>query len=257
MYMFSITTYPKEQNKEDNFDTFREEQDWYFSALSKNGQILTSSCNTIFLDNTYITFLLAPEQDSLDIKYANKYVSEFYTNLLKLCVREPEIKLIGRSSDYEPSCNCKSPNWYMLYSDHTVVESPVVCGDCGRKVSLYKLPKILGEDEYYTVLGWQRAYNACDNLFMVGIAERTAYGRLSKPESDLSKEGRKICKAFEDATGKPFYYYLFRYYSSKKNCCPICGNAWGLDEENASLVDYCCKNCRLVGDLNKKIRDGS
>ncbi|HEX9063370.1 MAG TPA: DUF2310 family Zn-ribbon-containing protein [Clostridia bacterium] len=250
MYMFSITTYPKEQNKEDNYDTFQEEQDLYFGTLIQNGQILLSSCSTIFQDSTYITYLLAPEQDSLDIKYANKYVNERRLKLLSLCTREPEIKIIGKSSDYEETCNCESSSWYMLYSDYTVTESPVVCGDCGRTVPLYILPKILGEDEYHTVLGWQRAYNACDDLFMKDIAERVAYGRLSKPESDLSKMGREICQAFESATGKPFYYYMFRYYYNKKQqSCPLCGSDWRLDEGSKEFIDYRCENCRLVADV--------
>ncbi|WP_027627641.1 DUF2310 family Zn-ribbon-containing protein [Ruminiclostridium cellobioparum] len=258
MYLFTVTMFPNEQNKKDGYEEFRGEQDWYFGALSKNGQILISSCNTVFEDDTYKTFLLAPEQDSLDSKYANKYVNEFYMKLMNLCIREPEIRIVGRSSDFELSCNCVSPSWYMLYSDHTITESPIVCGDCGRTVPLYKLPKILGEDEYYTVLGWQRAYNACDNLFLEGIAERMAYNRLSKPESDLSKEGREICQAFENKTGKPFYYYLFRYYaryySTKKQNCPICGSEWRLDEDNTTFIDYRCDNCRLVADVVNRNR---
>lgn len=201
---------------------------------------------------------MAPEQDSLDIKYANKYVNECSSKLLGLCIREPKIKLIGKSVDYEPSCDCESPSWYMLYSRYIVAESPIVCGDCGQTVPLYKLPKILGEDEYYAVLGWQRVYNACDTLFMNGIAERATYARLSKPESDLSKERREICLAFENATEKPFYYYMFRYYaryySHKKHCCPLCGNEWKLTGDNELFIDYCCKNCRLVADLDNSKR---
>jgi len=114
MYLFTVTMFPNEQNKKDGYEEFRGEQDWYFGALSKNGQILISICNTVFEDDTYKTFLLAPEQDSLDSKYANKYVNEFYMKLMNLCIREPEIRIIGRSSDFELSCNCVS-----LIAKHT------------------------------------------------------------------------------------------------------------------------------------------
>ncbi len=252
MYLFSVTTYPNENNKQDNYEAFQEVQDSFFGVLSKNGQILIRSCNSVFLEYTFVTYLLAPEQDSLDTRYANKYVTEYYSKLLDLSIQEPEIRIIGKSSDYELSCSCKSPSWYMLYSDYTVHESPIVCGDCGQTVPLYKLPKILGEDEYYTVLSWQRAYNACDNLFMEGIAERAAYRRLSNPESDLSKKGREICSAFEYVTGKPFYYYLFRYYpryySGKKRNCSLCGKEWKLEENHKEFIDYRCVDCRLVAD---------
>ncbi|MFZ5985721.1 MAG: DUF2310 family Zn-ribbon-containing protein [Bacillota bacterium] len=251
MYLFSVTTYPNEHQRENNYSQFKEEQDWYFGALIKNGQILMNDCNTIFQEDKFITYLLAPEQDSLDLRNSNKYVNDFYAKLLTLCTQEPTIQLLGKSSDYEDTCNCKTPSWYMLYSDYTTNESPVVCGDCGKSVPLYRLPKILGEDEYYTVLGWQKAYNACDRLFLEGIAERAAYQRLSKHTSDLSKMGREICTAFENAAEKPFYYYLFRYYSSHKTVCPICRDNWLLNESDRSFIDYRCNTCRLVADLVK------
>jgi predicted nucleic acid-binding Zn ribbon protein len=136
----------------------------------------------------------------------------------------------------------------MLYTDYTIDESPVVCGDCGSTVPLYKLPKILGEDEYWSVLNWQRAYKACDELFMVGIGERFAYQRISKPANDLYELGKQICEAFENAIGKPFYYYLFRYYSPYKGTCPVCGLQWKLGSDNKSFINYRCDYCRLVGD---------
>ncbi len=248
MFLFSVTTYPNEHQKENSYSEFKEEQDWYFGALIKNGQILMNDCNTIFQEDKFVTYLLAPEQDSLDLRNANKYVNEFYTKLLTLCTQEPTIQLLGKSSDYEVTCSCETPSWYMLYSDYTTNESPIVCGDCGKSVPLYRLPKILGEDEYYTVLGWQKAYNACDRLFLEGIAERAAYQRLSKHTSDLSKMGREICASFEKATEKPFYYYLFRYYSSHKPVCPVCSENWKLEEDKKLFIDYQCASCRLVAD---------
>lgn len=251
MYLFSITTYPNEKQREDDYKSFQDEQDWYFSALSKNGQILINSCNSIYMESKFVTYFLAPEMDSIDAKNNNKYVSEFYAKFLELCRRKPSISIIGKSSDYELPCNCKSPSWYMLYTDYMTHESPIVCGDCGSTVPLYKLPKILGEDEYFKVLGWQKAYQACDRLFMEGIGERGAYQRLSKPTSDLSVLGREICEAFEKATGKPFYYYLFRYYSSHKLSCSICGSEWKLGDGESLFIDYRCDKCRLVGDKVK------
>jgi predicted nucleic acid-binding Zn ribbon protein len=252
MYLFSMTLYPNEKQQEDDYKSFQEEQAWYFSALYKNGQILINGCNTVRGECDFTTYFLVPEKDSLDPKNNNKYVNEFYAKLLGICQREPRTSIIGKSSDYGLACSCNTPSWYMLYSDYTTHESPIVCGDCGLSVPLYKLPKILGEDEFYTVLGWQTAYNSCDNLFMQGIGERGAYQRLSKPSSDLSKLGEEICREFEKVKGMPFYYYLFRYYSSHKLVCPVCGEDWKLGEENTLFVDYRCEHCRLVADEVKK-----
>lgn len=248
MYLFTITTYPDGKQVEDNYEKFEEEQNWLFGTLIKNGQILSNDCNTIFIEDEYITYTLAPEEDSISLKYANKYVNDNYNKLLKLSRRKPKIKLLGKSKDYMPACSCDSPSWYMLYSDYSVDDSPVVCGDCGRTVPLYKLPKILGEDEYYSVRSWQIAYKACDELFMAGIGERFAYQRISKPTNDLAKLGIEICEAFEKAIGKPFYYFLFKYYSPYKPTCPVCGQLWKLGSGNKSFIDYRCDKCRLVGD---------
>ncbi len=251
MYLLSLALYPDEQQREDGFEAFLDELSWYFGSLIKNGQTLRNDCNTIESEGEFVTYLLAPEPDSLDMKNANTYVKASYEKVLSLCRHEPTIRLLGKSSDYELSCTCQSPSWYMLYSDYTTNESPLVCGDCGKSVPLYKLPKILEEDEYYSVLSWQKAYNACDRLFMEGIAERTAYGRLSNPTSDLSILGLKICTAFENIVQKPFYYFLYRYYSEHKPICPICSEPWKLAEDNNLFVDYRCKRCRLVADLVK------
>lgn len=202
MYLFSMISYPNEQQKSDDYEKFKEEQDWYFGALSKNGQILIKNCITVFDGCNFKSYFLAPETNSLDIKNANIYVERFYSELIALCSEVPNIIILAKSSDYPSSCKCESSSWYMLYTDHTVSESPIVCGDCGSTVPLYRLPKIFGEDEYFSVLGWQRAYNACDILFMEGIGERSAYQRLSKVTSDLSVWGLKVCKEFEIATGK-------------------------------------------------------
>lgn len=212
-----------------------------------------NDCNTIESEGRFVTYFLAPEPDSLDMKYANKYVDDFYKKILSLYSQEPTTQLLGKSSDYKLSCMCENPSWYMLYSDFTTNESPIVCGDCGKTVPLYKLPKILEEDEYSSVLYWQKAYNACDRLFMEGIAERTAYMQLSKPKSDLSQLGLKICTDFENLVGKPFYCFLYRYNSPHKPICPVCPEPWKLDKDNKLFVDYQCKKCRLVADLVKNI----
>lgn len=247
-----MTTYPNENQKVDDYKKFQEEQDWYFSALSKNGQILMKSCTTVFDDSNFTTYFLAPENDSLDINNDNIYVKRFYSEFMAICREKPDLKMLAKSSDYPASCKCESPSWYMLYTDHLVSESPVVCGNCENTVPLYKLPKILKEDEYFSVLNWQKAYNACDTLFMNGIAERLAYQRLSKVTSDLSVLGRNICKEFELATGKSFFYYLFRYKSHHKAACPICGKHWELDNNNQLFIDYRCDDCRIVADKVKK-----
>jgi predicted nucleic acid-binding Zn ribbon protein len=250
VHLFSFTTYPNEKQKEDRFDLFKEKQDWYFGTLYKNGQIFIEGCNTIFKDGNFTTYFLAPEMVSLKKEYSNKYVDDSYEELMNLCEVAPKVEIIGQSSDYECSCDCKMPSWYMLYSDYSTNESPVVCGDCGRTIPLYKMPKILGEYEYLSVLSWQKAYKAYDEAFMKGFGERFAYKQISNLTSDLSITGRNICTEFEKIVGKPFYYYLFKYRHNHKSKCPICQQDWKLSS-GLKFIDYQCEKCRIVGDENK------
>jgi len=64
--------------------------------------------------------------------------------------------------------------------------------------------------------------------------------------------GKDICEAFEKEEGRPFYYYLFRYYSPHKDTCPVCGEHWKPRSDNKSFIDFRCDKCRLVGDRTRK-----
>lgn len=245
VFLYKITTYPNKKQEVDDYEHFKEQQDWYLAALSMNGQILQYGQITVFDQERFINYILSPEENSLDLQYNNIYVNKFLESLCELSSRNPIHRIIGQSTDFEPSCNCESPSKYILYTTLWKHDSPIVCGDCMSSVPLYKLPKIEQEDEYFTVLSWQKAYSACDRLFMEGYNERGAYKRMSNPTSDISKLGRGICQSFERVTGKPFYYYLFHYYSRQKTTCPICGEAWRME---SGFKEYCCEECRLVSD---------
>jgi predicted nucleic acid-binding Zn ribbon protein len=70
---------------------------------------------------------------------------------------------------------------------------------------------------------------------------------MNDPNSSLSKIGRELCKAFEKAIGKPFYYFLFYYMNSRKKntSCPICGKPWQ-EVKDDTCVSKRCEDCRLI-----------
>ena len=150
---------------------------------------------------------------------------------------------------FDEPCCCKEPSWYVLYTDSTLYESPVVCGDCGKSIPLYKLPHI-NENEHYDVLGWQNAYKKVDALWMYGFSDRFTFRYMHDPNSNLSIAGIDICKAFEEKLVKPFYYYLFNMYRTNKTC-PVCGADWKIYGEK-TFVEYKCEKCRLVADKLSK-----
>lgn len=216
----------------------------YLGCLYKNGQILKDFL-LVKSESTYIATVTLPEDNSLDNKYNNTYVLKYLDELEQVFSIQRE--LFGEDQNVQKSCTCEEPPaWYMLYSDWSAEESPVVCGRCGKSVPLYKLPYILNEEEHHGVLGWKEAYRNIDRLWMYCLSDRFTYRQMNNIQSQLSQDGREICRAFENTTGIPFYYYLF-HYKKTPPVCPDCGGDWQLSD-GKSFIDYKCEKCRLVAD---------
>lgn len=212
----------------------------YLGCLYKNGQIL-KNYELIDIEDKLCAFVTFPNDDALNEMNNNIYVNKFKN---KICMNyEIVLELVGRSMNHDVSCTCENPSWYILYTNYALIESPVVCGDCGKIVPLYKLPHI-HDHEYYDVIGWQMAYKNIDSLWMYGLSDRFTLRQLHNSNSQLSIEGRSICKAFEEKTGKPFYYYIFQNRITNKKC-PICNSEWQFVKVG-SLIDYKCNCCRIV-----------
>jgi len=248
MNCFKITFTPKAPIED---ETDLRDLLWsYLGCLYKNGQILKDYM-LIKTAECYTAFVTLPEDGALDEKYNNVYISDYLEKLRGFV--EIGTEAVGKNLDMKNSCCCKEkPDWYMLYTNWAVEEPPVVCGRCGHEVPLYKLPHIFNEKEHNSVLGWMRAYKEIDGLFLYCLSDRFTYRQMNNPDSQLSKAGREICKEFEEATGVPFYYYVFHYQGISGNrktpeLCPSCGKDWKLTGEKA-FIDYKCDNCRLVAD---------
>ncbi|MCL2672036.1 MAG: Zn-ribbon-containing protein [Clostridiales bacterium] len=221
----------------------------YLRSLYNNGQIL-KNYELVKVDIGFVAFITLPEDDALDEKYNSIYVSQYLAQMK--AVFRMTLKIIGENLNAEKSCACEKSSWYMLYTDFTQTDSPVVCGDCGESVPLYRLPHLFNEDEHHGILGWKETYSEIDSLWMYCLSDRFTYRQLHNPDSALSKIGRDICRELEKATDTPTYYYLYHYDSlsgTRKTPaeCPICGADWKLNGEK-TFIDYKCEPCRLVAD---------
>ena len=135
----------------------------------------------------------------------------------------------------------------MLFTTFLDDAPPVRCGDCGRPVPLYRIPRLPDEEEHSDIRRWAGAYQAYDTLYMLsGSGERASYLHMSRLDSALTREGRQICAAMAERTGKPWYYYLHRDYSPQRQTCPGCGGPWALEEPLHGLYDYRCDRCCLL-----------
>lgn len=132
-------------NDDDVLDLFWD----YFSCLYKNGQIL-KNFEMIKTDDNFMVFVTLPADDALDENYNNTYVSKSFAKVQELF--EISMEIIGENLNYDKSCTCEKSSWYMLYTDYSKTDSPVICGDCHKTIPLYKLPHLFNEGEHHGVL---------------------------------------------------------------------------------------------------------
>ncbi len=219
----------------------------FLGCLFKNGQIL-KGYELIEGKDCLWAIVTSPNDEALKEENNNIYVDKYLTAVQEYF--DVSTEPLGRNMNQDVSCTCKGSSWYMLYTDWTRSESPVVCGDCGKAVPLFQLPHILDSDEHHGVVSWQEAYKSTDILWTYGLSDRFTFRQMHDPRSQLSKDGMDICKAFEEKLGKPFFYYLFNNNRTNK-VCPICGADWKTPGEK-TFVDYKCEKCRLVADKTSK-----
>lgn len=227
------------------------------AALRKNGQIINSDWSIAVSGRSLQTFVTILAPDALDLKHANKYVHREIAAAIEQGFSAPQVEIIGESPGISEGtiCNCQ-PHSYVLYTHYLEIGSPVKCGNCFAHVPLYRLPKTYDGDEYYDLLMWERDYQACDTLKMhCTTGERFGIREMSDVRSSLAKQGRAIGDKLTALTGKPTYYYLYRYklrtniIKEKQRRCPSCDREW-LVENKWHRFDFKCERCRLVSDLS-------
>lgn len=241
MYQFELSFCPK-----DFSDEFEAALTDFLNSIMQNGFIYQQDLRPVYASSLCIVRVTAPEKQFVDIQRLDRL--GLLDELKEYLVRMPKLQYIGRVMGAEPICSCENPSHYILFTMHGQMESPVLCGDCMKEVPLYRLPKTYEVTDYRDVLDWAKVYQCCDEEFMVGFSERHAFKMMSDYNSNLTTEGLRICSKWEELTGKPFYYFLFKYYSNPKKVCPKCGMPW--ENNNPKFqYDFVCHDCKLVSNL--------
>ena len=246
MNVYEIKFEPKSglEMNEDNLDFIS----WYLLCLNNNGQILKNYVLTA--SDTYAKAIATlPEDGALDQNNNSVYAAEYLQKTEEVfCITTERI---GSDVDVDEPCHCDDSGWYMLHTDWICTTSPVMCGDCGKRVPLYRFPHVDKEKDHNDVLYWAEMYKYIDSLEF--MHERFALKQMNHPKSPLSKLGIDLCRKYEEVTKKPFYYFLHQrkynrnkpfYYKPNKRC-PICGARWRVVIEG-SYIDCKCENCRII-----------
>lgn len=233
---------PRVKSEEEILDKI----DAILSMLYKNGQILD---NWIVesRDKCYIANVITTDDDSLDSKYYNGYILKEVENF------EIDTEIICDDPMATDSCHCDEHNYYILAIYPNENSSPIICGNCGKEISLIHIPYIYKEEEHYSILNFQRTYNAVDTLWMDSLSDRFTKRQIVDYNSQLNKRGMEICAELEMKLGKPVYYLLcnpiggwFEFEKNNKNltACPKCNGEFSKIDN--AYADKVCHNCRLA-----------
>lgn len=229
------------------------------SAWLMNGQILGDQLPTAKGSSGYSVCINTPEPDSISEKYQSEYVKKYSKELLDVGLCDPELTILGQEPDSVEACACKDTDFYILYTTYAALETPLRCGGCFGVVPLYKLPKT-GDDDYHGVIGWQSDYQSCDTLQMNGVVgERFASNQMSNIDTHLSCSGIEVCEKISKNSGKPVYYYLYKWAAKSRAVeltrkCPKCHGDWYRDEPLHNMFDFMCEQCNLVSNIAWDVR---
>jgi predicted nucleic acid-binding Zn ribbon protein len=221
------------------------------------------------LDNIYFSFIknqyifmevLIPDKNSLSKKYANKYTKESYKKLKSVGLSQPKIKILGEEPQGYNKCECKKVKEYILYTTYVQIKPALRCKKRFGYIPLYKLPPIYDNADYYPLITWKSDYQSCDSLQMnCSVGEKLGMKEMTKHNSDLSKDGRDVCKEIAKVTGKKTFYYLYNYEKSSlnkelKRKCPKCNSKWLRKKSLHKLFDFECKKCKLLSNISFDVR---
>lgn len=227
----------------------------FYTALERNGQVFGEE-KIYWADSKLklITYTLRP--DAFQQKYYSELANNHWQVIIKLCDGQPTFNILN---DRIPKRFVRWQNADCLYLfTHALDITSAICsGKDGSPIPAYLVP--ITEFQRERLFFWTKTYRNLDRLWLdSGSLEMKAYKEMAKPNSSLSKEGRQICKWIEDATNKPTYLYLIRYWGwsegESERVCPLCGRSWNFEKDPKFVAgiywfDFLCQSCRIVSHI--------
>jgi predicted nucleic acid-binding Zn ribbon protein len=224
----------------------------YLGALHHAGQLCGDNIRTWIDSEFVVTAMMA----GLGAKKKSSHSSWGLKHLKAVKEKFGREPVWTIHDDEKPTRNItwKGASELVLFTHAFDVNSPVCRSDVEEQVPVFLLP--LSEEVKSDLGRWQDLYILHDQMWLAsGALEMAAYRELTTLDSDLSEEGRQLCREVEKATKVPTYYFLMRYYSHPTEefarRCPGCGGKWrtNVPEENRHRDwHFRCKRCRLVSN---------
>lgn len=226
------------------------------SCLYDSRQITNGDCTVVHAANTLRVSVTCPEMDALDAKNSTAYGKHRLEKIEEVLQMPVQFIPTGNDPRYLPYSDQEKPSFYVLYF---AGYSPLIHGDSGDLIPLYKIPFTYHDEACYNdILFWSNNYERIYGLWFNGaVGEQFARRQMQDPNSALSRQGRAVCQRIEELTGVPTYYFLFNYRRRTRQQdldwkCPLCGKAWLIEGAAPSdFIAFRCAESRLVSGFTK------
>lgn len=237
-----IKFYPLIDSRETQLDSLSR----IISGFLYNGQIMKNYVTEDCGDHFTVTVTIVGEEALL----RENYSSYTYDHLDNFTI---EYEISGCDPFASDFCHCEKHSHLILFHEPGVFSSPVICGDCGLEIPLYKLAQSETNDENFKIVMWQDMYDKVCELYINSLSDRFTKRQISDYNSQLNKLGAQNRKRIEERTGVPTYLFINNpmpdWYSRQKaraplSRCPKCKNE--LRVIYPSSENKMCPDCRFA-----------
>lgn len=251
--IFTKITFKGRRQK--NHDQLKDLAENYLASLLHSGQIGGGDYSLTWEKGHLNAYVLLAGRGAWMLRYHSDW-GKALNKLVDVLGMKPEWVLLDDDIQKSSSSWKRAPNLY-LFTHAFDPESPVCRGDGKPPIPVFLLP--ITFELKAQLYSWRRNYYHLDNLWLgSGVLELGAYRELADPCSELSQQGRDLCRGLESVTKIPTFYYLMRYWSRTKReeerPCPGCGAQWKVARNLQKPspfwdFDFRCERCRLVSHI--------
>ena len=229
------------------------------SFLYDTRQIVNDEYQFVRSGDSVRVSVACPEPSALMMTPPTRFIADKWAAIEALTQAKIEITQIGTDPNQAGYVIPQNPSFYILRQGWF---SPLLCGDTGKPIPLYRIPPTNPDGDCYDNLRfWEKAYHRLYGLWIgSGVGERFALGQMQDHQSALSQQGRALCERIEALTGTPTYYHLFNYrgWSEKQDqarLCPVTGKLWRIEgSSTADFIAFKSDEARLVSELSFNCR---
>jgi predicted nucleic acid-binding Zn ribbon protein len=222
----------------------------YLAHLLRQGQLCTEYFFA-WTDGILNAYVHIPSPNAHALRHHSSYGKKSLAEVKKVFGQNPEWKLLESGKGKWSSTWRRAPFLY-LFTHAFDDEPPFSRGDNGKQIPayLFSIPRL------ENIYSWQCSYREHDRVWLgSGALELPAYRQLADPSSELSEDGRDLCRQIEEITNIPTYYFLMRHWGRRQNedarKCPGCGRSWRTEYTTEKRTcfwqfEFQCHSCRLV-----------